>query len=607
MKQDFGILLLSIMLLLILAGPGYSGDAGRESQFSLGSGVRAVGLGGGFVGIADDASAIYWNQAGLALLQNQEFNFMHATLFEGSIYDVANYVYPHQKLGGFGASFMRLGTGNIIKRVDWNESGEIDYSISQMILAYGRKLEGGFCIGTALKIVNQSLDNNSTYGVGLDLSFYRPVYRNVTAGILFQDIVSPRLRLGSNPETLPYDVYFGAGIRDLSILRNLRYNVNLAVEKPEDRSVKMHIGLETIYRNWFDFRTGYDRDNLTFGMGLYLGKMKFDYAYRIMNGITDSHRFGFSFRIGMSIAEKAQREIDLQKAHGSYIILNDRQQQFEFYKGLADSYYLKNNLDSAYVYFNRALAYKDDDPDTQGKIARINTVRQNLMEQQRTAISEEQLNRSILDGYYVRAEELYNQELYQASLNIAEVALKTDPADGRFVTLKDNASRAIEVKVMTLLNEADQAEKQGRMAEAVAAYNKILVLSPNDLTARKLAGEVGNAIDAARLISSGVESFYLGRLSLAEMNFNDVLKIAPDNIVAREYLNKIAALREKPSEQGDLEKDETVWKIYLDALELYRNGDYEKAIGLWQEVLKYYPGNQQTLNNIEQARLRLQK
>ena len=35
-----------------------------EAQSSLG--VRANGMGGAFVGVADDASAVYWNPAGLA-------------------------------------------------------------------------------------------------------------------------------------------------------------------------------------------------------------------------------------------------------------------------------------------------------------------------------------------------------------------------------------------------------------------------------------------------------------------------------------------------------------------------------------------------------------
>src|SRR5688572_32264596 len=45
--------------LLVAAAPGLS-----EAQAPLGT--RAAGMGGAFVGVADDASAVYWNPAGLA-------------------------------------------------------------------------------------------------------------------------------------------------------------------------------------------------------------------------------------------------------------------------------------------------------------------------------------------------------------------------------------------------------------------------------------------------------------------------------------------------------------------------------------------------------------
>jgi tetratricopeptide (TPR) repeat protein len=77
-------------------------------------------------------------------------------------------------------------------------------------------------------------------------------------------------------------------------------------------------------------------------------------------------------------------------------------------------------------------------------------------------------------------------------------------------------------------------------------------------------------------------------------------------MVAKEYINRISILMKEATELEDLQKDEKAWKIYLDALEHFRNGDYENAIKLWDEVLEYYPGNKNTINNIEQARLRLQ-
>ena len=51
----------------------------QESIFFLGDqlgvGARAMGMGGAFVGVADDYSAIYWNPAGLGQIRRMEMNF----------------------------------------------------------------------------------------------------------------------------------------------------------------------------------------------------------------------------------------------------------------------------------------------------------------------------------------------------------------------------------------------------------------------------------------------------------------------------------------------------------------------------------------------------
>jgi len=606
MKLPIKTYMSAILLVLLMTVTAAAADGGRESQFSIGSGVRALGMGGGLVGMADDASAVFWNQAALGRLEEQEFNFMHASLFEGTIYDVAGYVYPHRKLGGFGISLMRLGTGDIVKRVDWNEYGDFDYYIAQMMLAYGRDVGGDFSAGAALKIVNQSMDNNTTYGVGLDVSLYRPLYRNISVGLLLQDIISPQLKLLEEEETVPLTVLAGIGIKDIGLFDELTHNFNLGLEKTEGRSIKLHTGLETNYRERMDVRVGYDRDNLSFGLGVLFGRMRFDYAYKIMDGISDSHRFGLSIKFGMTVTEKTQRDRDLQDARGSHLIMNERRRQFDHYKALGDRYYEQNNFDSSFVYYNRALAYRESDAFITGRIDRINTLRMESVMKEKDVVTEEMLQQSIMDGYYVQAKELFRSGDYRSAQGIVVLAGRIDTDDRRFDLLGKNIKAGIDSSIVSLLDIAEKAEKEGRLSDAVTAYDKILLLSPDDVTVKELIGRVGEAISLAQLISGGVEAFYLGRLSTAEAKFNRALSLSPGNVVANEYLSKINTLRQRPTGQDELEKDEKVWKIYLNALEYYRNGEYEQAIELWQEVLEYYPGNEQTLNNITQARLRLQ-
>jgi hypothetical protein len=51
----------------VLAAVGVLGPSGANAQTFDVVGTRAAGMGGAFVGVADDASAVYWNPAGLAM------------------------------------------------------------------------------------------------------------------------------------------------------------------------------------------------------------------------------------------------------------------------------------------------------------------------------------------------------------------------------------------------------------------------------------------------------------------------------------------------------------------------------------------------------------
>ena len=60
----------------------------------IGVGGRPAGMGEAFVAVADDASALYWNPAGLARLTSPEAIAMHNEWFQGMRYEYLGYVQP---------------------------------------------------------------------------------------------------------------------------------------------------------------------------------------------------------------------------------------------------------------------------------------------------------------------------------------------------------------------------------------------------------------------------------------------------------------------------------------------------------------------------------
>jgi len=364
--------------------------------------------------------------------------------------------------------------------------------------------------------------------------------------------------------------------------------------------------MESIYRQYLALRAGYDRDNLTFGFGVFYRRLRLDYAYKFMDGLTDSHRLGLSINIGMSVSEKSRQEKELESARGSSLILDERRRQFHFFKDLADEYYRNNSFDSAYIFYHRALAFNEDDQSSRTRISQIDETRKALYERARREKSEKDIIQPILDDYYTQAKTFTDKGSYGAALDLIKLALEVSPNDQKFVVLRDRTVEIREAEIRRLMGFASKAEKDGRYADAITLYDRILEISPDNAAVKQLIAKTSAELYNAQLISKAMELYTNGNLSEAKSRFEEALKEDPDNRVAREYIIKISAAMEEASELEDLQKDEMVWKTYLTALKHFRNGDYETAIKLWEEVLKGYPGNKNTIKNIEQARLRLQ-
>ena len=173
----------ALVLGLAPAARAQSNTPKYSNEFmNLGAGARSLGMGKVQASLANDATAGYWNPAGLTNVANKyDGVLMHAELFSGIVkYDYAAFALPLDEKSTVGVTVLRSGVDNIADtRSLVNEYGYIDYSKITyfsvanygLLLSYARKLgPEGLSVGANGKIIYQNVGNfANAYGFGVDV------------------------------------------------------------------------------------------------------------------------------------------------------------------------------------------------------------------------------------------------------------------------------------------------------------------------------------------------------------------------------------------------------------------------------------------------------
>ena len=149
---------------------------------AIGVGARGLGLSGAMSSIVDDATAGYWNPAGLTRAKgNIQIALMHSEYFAGiAKYDFGSFAAPIDATRTIGVSVIRFAVDDIIDSTDLiDKDGNIDYdrlkSFSSadyaFLFSYAQKMKiEGLRLGGNVKVVHRKVgDFAKAWGFGLDL------------------------------------------------------------------------------------------------------------------------------------------------------------------------------------------------------------------------------------------------------------------------------------------------------------------------------------------------------------------------------------------------------------------------------------------------------
>ncbi len=316
-----------------------------------GVGGRALGMGGAHVGLAQDASAGYWNPAGLARVALPEIAYMHAERFSGVVsFDYGSGVYPLNDRSTVGISFFRSGVNDIKNTLDaWDSErnqprpnpedhittfSAADYAF---FVSYGRALSERLSAGVTGKIIQRSIGDFATaWGYSFDIGMQ---FRSgpLTLGATIQDVSTMLQTWSINEDALrPIEEVFGERMPEggtelvLPVLRlgsgyrlplgdhavTLGMDVDVAFDGKQiqaanlgDVSLHPRFGAEYAFRDVLSLRAGLNRVGSdgrggmdivpTVGAGLHLSRFTVDYGFGDFAGMPSE--LGFSHRISAGV------------------------------------------------------------------------------------------------------------------------------------------------------------------------------------------------------------------------------------------------------------------------------------------------------------------
>ena len=144
MKMRIKLLNLFVMCLFLSAAAARADDEGTSTAnfLKIGTGARPVGMGGAFCAVADDATAAYWNPAGLAALRVPEVSAMHLKWFQDTNYQFLSYAHPLGGKSTIGGSVYYLSVDDIQGYNAWGDKTSVYEASDRMVaLSYAKGIK----------------------------------------------------------------------------------------------------------------------------------------------------------------------------------------------------------------------------------------------------------------------------------------------------------------------------------------------------------------------------------------------------------------------------------------------------------------------------------
>jgi len=293
-------------------------------------GAKSVALGGAFVAVANDASTIYWNPAGISRLQSHAAMFSHTYWLANTNHDFAGVIINIGEQHAIGLSYTLLGMEDMKVRTEIYPEGTgeffnaSDYALG---ISYALNLTKDFSIGFTGKYIGEKIWHMTATAIAFDVGvLYQTPITGLNLGMSVSNIGSKMKFEGEdnfvyytyNPDEhgnndkifaeiamdewdLP--LLYRVGLSYITFNTDLhKFQLSIDANHPNDYSESINVGGEYGFKERLFLRGGYkalfkedSEEGLCAGVGLlyYLSDfvpVKIDYAFSYFGRLKDIHR-----------------------------------------------------------------------------------------------------------------------------------------------------------------------------------------------------------------------------------------------------------------------------------------------------------------------------
>ena len=154
----------------------------------IGPGARSISMGSAYVSVADDASSIYWNPAGIANVSRPEYQSYYSPWLVETQFYYNTAVVPMGQYGSLGLSFTAVTMDEMMVRTVQDPEPDaygqrFDAGNISMGIAYAKKLTDRFSFGFQTKFIQESIWQMKAQGYAVDIGTIFVTKRNLNIGM----------------------------------------------------------------------------------------------------------------------------------------------------------------------------------------------------------------------------------------------------------------------------------------------------------------------------------------------------------------------------------------------------------------------------------------